>query len=60
MACKTNNLREMFKYLDKINDPKEPEYDYCKEESYGLLKKVCQKFLTHKFLLYHKTLKEYI
>ena len=33
---KINNLKEMFEYLDTMNDPKEPEYDYCKEESYGL------------------------
>lgn len=33
---KINNLREMFKYLDTINDPKDSEYDYCKLESYDL------------------------
>ena len=33
---KINNLREMFDYLDTINDPNNNEYDYCKEESYGL------------------------
>lgn len=33
---KINNLREMFKYLDTINDPKDAEYDYCKLESYDL------------------------
>lgn len=33
---KINNIREMFRYLDKINDPKDAEYDYCKLESYDL------------------------
>ena len=34
---KINNLREMFAYLDTMNDPKEPEYDYTKLESYDLV-----------------------
>lgn len=34
---KINNLQEMFAYLDTMNDPKEPEYDYTKLESYDLV-----------------------
>ena len=33
---KIKSLKEMFDYLDTINDVNNLEYDYCKMESYGL------------------------
>ena len=33
---KIKSLKEMFDYLDNVNDVNNLEYDYCKMESYGL------------------------